>query len=316
MSSKILIITGLTATGKSQLAIDICKKIKGEIVSADSRQIYQKMDIGTGKDVGGAKFKLIEKIGNKHLGYYLVQTVPVWMMDVVQPSYQFSLADYIDCCQQVFAHIRKRGSRIVIVGGSGHYINGLLKPPQTLRIKPNWWLRKFANLLPTNTIEYIFSKLDSQTYKRLNNSEKHNRHRLIRKIEIKLARNNTSNSSNPPDWQTKIVYLESDKNTIDNRIGKRVEQRLKQGLVEEIDSLRREYGFDSPGMNCLAYKEFKPYFLDKDNIDNCVARWLRDEIHYAKRQKTWFKNKNFQTVNVANYDRDKLINQLVKWYNQ
>ncbi len=314
MSKKILIITGLTATGKTSLGVDICKKIDGEIVSADSRQVYKYMDIGTGKDIGKAKFRLVKKIDNLSVGYYKIDGVPVWLMDVVEPDYQFSPAEFVKLALEVIGDIESRGKKAVIVGGSGFYITSLLNPPDSLSVKPNFWIRKILNKLGTKNIIKIYKLLDSQGYEKLNKSEQSNRHRLIRKIEIKLAKKKLS-SIKKVIFDSKVIYLEASKQKISQNIRNRVEKRVESGLLSEVENLKNKYGWDSPGLNCLAYKEFKPYFEEGKNINDCIEVWMSDEIRYAKRQKTWFKNKGYTEVDIEKDNLKKVIEEAIKWYN-
>ena len=314
MSKKILIITGLTASGKTSLGVDICKKIGGEIISADSRQVYKSMDIGTGKDIGKAKFKLVKKINNMNIGYYKIDEVPIWLLDVVEPNYQFSTADFVNVSLKVINDIQARGKKVVVVGGSGYYIESLLNPADSISIKPNLWLRKILNKLGIKNIIKIYKLLDNSSYENLNKSEQYNKHRLIRKIEIKLSQKKPT-KINKTDFETMTVYLDADKKLISQRIEKRVKKRLDQGLLTEIEYLKNKYGWESPGLNCLAYKEFKPYFENNQNIKNCIENWIKDEIKYAKRQKTWFKNKDCLKFDVEKDSLEMIIEKVIKWYN-
>lgn len=314
MSKKILIITGLTATGKTSLGVEICKKIDGEIISADSRQVYKYMDIGTGKDIGKAKFKLVKKINNMSIGYYTIDGVPVWLTDVVEPDYQFSTAEFVKIGLDVIGDIESRGKKAVIVGGSGYYINSLLNPPDSMSVKPNLWLRKILNKLGIKNIIKIYKLLDRQAYRELNKSEQNNRHRLIRKIEIKLAKKKLG-SSKKVIFDSKVIYLEASKQKIGQKIRKRVEKRIESGLLSEVEDLKNKYGWNSPGLNCLAYKEFRPYFEEGKNINDCIQEWRDDEIRYAKRQKTWFKNKGYIEVDIEKDNLKNIIENVIKWYN-
>lgn len=314
MSKKILIITGLTATGKTSLGVEICKKINGEIISADSRQVYKYMDIGTGKDIGKAKFKLVKKINNMDIGYYKVDEVPVWLTDVVEPNYQFNPAEFVKLALDVIEDIESRGKKAVIVGGTGYYITSLLSPPDSLSVKPNLWLRKISNKLGTKYIIKISKLIDSRGYQKLNKSEQSNRHRLIRKIEIKLAKKKLGSGQNV-NFDSKVIYLTASKQKISQNIRSRVEKRLNQGLLTEVENLKNKFGWDSSGLNCLAYKEFKPYFEKNENIKDCIQNWIGDEIRYAKRQKTWFKNKGYTEVDIEKDNLKKVIEGAIKWYN-
>jgi len=314
MSKKILIITGLTATGKTNLAIDVCRKIGGEIISADSRQVYKGMDIGTGKDIGRAKFKLVRKINNMDIGYYKIDGVPVWLLDVVEPNCQFNPAEFVKLALKAIDNIESRGKKAVIVGGSGYYITSLLKLPDSTSVKPNLWIRKILNKIGIKNIIKIYKLLDNQTYQKLNKSEQNNRHRLIRKIEIKLSRKKMA-SIKAINFDCKVIYLTADKQKNGQNIQSRVEKRLNQGLLTEVKNLKNKYSWNSPGLNCLAYKEFKPYFEEGKNLKECVDKWIGDEMRYAKRQKTWFKKRRYIEVDIEKDNLKKVIEEAIKWYN-
>lgn len=314
MSKKILIITGLTATGKTSMGIEICKKINGEIINADSRQVYKYMDIGTGKDIGKAKFRLVKKIDNLSVGYYKIDGVPVWLTDVVEPDYQFSTAEFVKLATEIIGDIESRGKKAVIVGGTGYYITSLLNPPDSLSVRPNLWLRKILNKLGTKYIIKIFKLIDSRGYQKLNKSEQSNRHRLIRKIEIKLSKKKVG-SNKRTNFDSKVIYLTASKQKIGQNIKSRVEKRLEEGLLKEVKNLKNKYGWNSPGLNCLAYKEFKPYFERGESVNDCVEKWIGDEIRYAKRQKTWFKNKGYIKLDIEKDNSKKVIERAIKWYN-
>jgi tRNA dimethylallyltransferase len=168
MSNKILIISGPTATGKTNLAIKLAKLYNGELISADSRQIYQGMDIGTGKD---------------HL-----PDVKIHLVDIIKPNQSFSVAQYQTQVFAIITDIHSRHKLPIIVGGTGQYIDSIINPNKsTYSIKPIPFLRFILNKLSTKTIQKIYRFLNPTDFDSLNNSESHNPHRLIRKIEIKLS---------------------------------------------------------------------------------------------------------------------------------
>ncbi len=136
MKQKLLVICGLNATGKSDLAVKIAKKFDGEIISADSRQVYKKMDIGTGKDVSGI---FINKFSNTNfqIGYYEVKGIKIWLLDVVEPDYRFNVADYERCAKVAVEDIRKRGKLPIVCGGTGLYIKATVDGIETSEIKPD-----------------------------------------------------------------------------------------------------------------------------------------------------------------------------------
>lgn len=313
MSKKILILSGPTATGKTSLAVKLAQKFNGELISADSRQIYQGMDIGTGKDHP--------------------KNVPIHLIDLIFPNQTFSVAQYQKLALLKIKKIQSHGKLPIIVGGTGQYIDSLINPhTETFQIKPNRVLRFFLNKFSLKLLQLTFRLLDFQTFRLLNNSEVHNPHRLIRKIEIRLFR--------PPQWrgprndvianpdfiigmkQSHLDYLHlsltAPNSYLYSQIDRRVEQRLKLGLIDEIETLLKTYSWHYPGLNTLAYKEFKPYFENNKPLESCLQRWRFDEHAYARRQKTWFKkypDACFFDITRVEYPNN-LINLLNKWYNK
>jgi len=208
--NKTLIICGPTATGKTTLAVQLAKKFNGELVSADSRQIYKEMDIGTGKDLpkkfsehtqprkAGFSFPELKKsqfrewsvrpenFKNKkyELIPYDMDGIPLWLYDVVNPDEEFSVAHYQHLATVVIKDIRKRGKLPIVVGGTGLYIKSLLSPIETSHIPPNKKLRKTLERFSLEDLQKRLRKEDSLTWDLMNLSDSQNPRRLIRKIEI------------------------------------------------------------------------------------------------------------------------------------
>jgi tRNA dimethylallyltransferase len=285
--NKILIISGPTATGKTALAIKLAKKFNGVLISADSRQIYIGMDIGTGKDKP--------------------KNIPIHLLDIITPDQTFSVAQYQRLVFPLIKKIQQHNKLPIIVGGTGQYIDSIINPNKpTYSIKPNKILRFFLNCFSTFHLQKLYSFLDQKSFVLLNNSEKHNPHRLIRKIEIKLS----SKKNIAPIFQGGIkggflhLSLTAPNNFLYSRIDARVQNRLNQGLLTEIKNLLKKYSWNSPGLNTLSYKEFKSYFFQKEPLSEAVTKWAYHEHGYARRQKTWFKkmpNTKFIDITKKNY---------------
>lgn len=307
---KILVITGMTATGKTGLAIRVAKEIGADIISADSRQVYKGMDIGTGKDIAKSEFKRVIRLGEMNIGYHSVRGIRIWLLDIVDPNVKFSINNYLKAFDEAYRQIKKRSRSVIVAGGSGFYIESILNPKETFNLPPKKKLRWVLNKLPTNLIKSTYKLLRYKQFKRLNNSEKNNRHRLIRKIEICLSKQNKERSM-VKGYEAKIICLTAKNVFIYKKIDKRVEDRLKKGLLREIDGLVKKYGWKAFGMNCLAYKEFFDYFEKKKDIQSCIERWKYDEHAYARRQKTWFKKKKYRMIDVEGVDIDRLTKRVV-----
>ena len=308
MFNKILIISGPTGTGKTNLAIKLAKKFNGELISADSRQIYQGLDIGTGKDHP--------------------KNIKIHLIDLITPDQSFSVAQYQKLAFEKITEIHQKNKLPIIVGGTGQYIDAIVNPNKsTYSIKPNKLLRFFLNRFPTSTIQKIYQILDKKNFESLNNSEKHNPHRLIRKIEIlfsiksPLSKGDLERlkSINGVKEGLNILHLSLTAPTsfLYPRINNRVQKRLNLGLLKEIKKILRQYSWSDPGLNTLAYKEFKNYFNKKSTLSESIKRWTFDEHSYARRQLTWFKkqnNINFVNISISDYE-SKIFTNVNKWYN-
>lgn len=290
--NKLLIISGPTATGKTNLAIKMAKKFNGELISADSRQIYRGMNIGTGKDHS--------------------PDIVVHLIDIIYPNETFSVAQYRQLALMKINQIWSENKLPIIVGGTGQYIDSLINPQPTFSIKPNKILRFFLNKLPVKYLQLIYKCLDKNSFLKLNNSDINNPHRLIRKIEIKLSNKKTNNSVKN-NYNCLHLSLTAPNQILYERIDARVQTRLDAGLFDEIKNLLKKYPWSSPGLNTLAYKEFSSGFNQK-NID----KWRFDEHSYARRQKTFFKKLTpIYFLDIANSDFSKKAFNLVKeWYNK
>jgi len=298
MFNKILIISGPTATGKTNVAIKLAQKFNGELISADSRQIYKGMDIGTGKDHP--------------------KNIKIHLIDIINPDQSFSVAQYRNLALKIIDDIISRGKLPIIVGGTGQYIESIINPRETFNIKPNYFLRFILDRFPVIFLQKIYYFLDKNNYKLLNNSDLNNSRRLVRKIEIKIWKLFIWKLFGNCELEIKnyeILHL-SLTDSIENiikKIDNRVQSRLDLGLIDEIKNLLKKNKWSDPGLNTLAYSDFKTGFTDK-NINN----WNIHEHQYARRQKTWFKKftPNFY-INISYPNYQKQINTIVsKWYNK
>jgi len=297
--AKLLIISGPTATGKTSLAIKLAKKFNGELISADSRQIYLGLDIGTGKDHP--------------------KNTKIHLIDIISPNQSFSVAQYQKLAHQKIIEIQAKNKLPIVVGGTGQYIDSLINPNKpTYSIKPNHFLRFFLNRFSTFHLQKLYSFLDKKNFDSLNNSERHNPHRLIRKIEVKLSLSNNKNSPlKIPGFDILHLSLTAPTSFLYPRIDARVDSRLKMRLLAEIKGLIKKYSWSDPGLNTLAYFDFKKYFQKQASLESCISTWRFHEHSYARRQKTWFKKRealNFIDISRPNYLKQAL-ELTKKWYN-
>lgn len=323
---KILVITGPTATGKTSAAIAMCKKFNGEIVSADSRQVYRGLDIGTGKDldekskVKDQKSKIQIKNKKFEIKRHSIDGVPVWLLDVVSPKVQFNVSDWLDCACRVIKDIWERGKLPIVVGGTGFYIRALTSGIPSLKIAPDKKLRKRLNPLSLSKLQKELKDIAPSVWLKTNSSDQSNLRRLVRKIEIATAGKTKGKSDSfltGTDFLS--IGLSAPREKIYQKIDKRVKKRIDQGLLDEIKMLlKKGISWTDPGMNTLAYKEFRPYLEGEESLKEAIEKWRLDEHHYAKRQQTWFKKEkriNWFDITEDNYlqKMTKLVN---RWYSK
>jgi tRNA dimethylallyltransferase len=316
MKKSLLVICGPTATGKTSLGLDLAQKLNGEIVSADSRQVYRGMDIGTGKDVAGAPFHiscLISPISNLKLGYYLVEKVPIWLYDLVEPDYPFNVADYVKVARRVIKDIWQRRKLPILVGGTGLYIKALVEGLETLGIPPNQPLRKKLERLSLEKLAKNLKDLDPAKWTRMNQSDRQNPRRLTRAIEIakKSLSAKGRSSSGRKLAADKILYigLTASKKFLYQRINTRVKKRVKQGIKKEIKLLlKKGYHWQNSVLGeTLGYQEWQSFFKRKETEEEVIQKWQFHEHAYARRQLTWLKkNKQINWLDIEKKDSSKL----------
>jgi tRNA dimethylallyltransferase len=292
MSKQVIVVCGPTAIGKTSTGIDIAKKLNGEIISADSRQVYKGMDIGTGKDVpAGSKFNNLTTVDDFDIGNYEVKDIPIWLLDMATPDQQVTIADWIKGAKKVLKHLDKKNKLPIIVGGTGFYIHGLVEGIDTLGVPPNEELRQELNDWPVEKIQNKLKQIAPDVFQNMNRSDKYNPYRLIRKIEIAQADQHEKNQGfQGLDREVLKIGLKASKQKIYKKIDQRVEERLEKGLLSEIKQLLSQgYDWDDPGFNTFAYKEFEQYFNDSTPLSDIVRRWKFDEHGYARSQLIWFK---------------------------
>ncbi|OGI92687.1 tRNA (adenosine(37)-N6)-dimethylallyltransferase MiaA [Candidatus Nomurabacteria bacterium RIFCSPLOWO2_01_FULL_42_20] len=271
MKPKIIVILGQTATGKSNLAVKIAKQIGGEIISADSRQVYKGLDLGTGK------------ITKKEM-----MGVPHHLLDVVNPRKSFSVAEYKKLAEEKIEEILKNGKIPIIAGGTGLYIKSIVDNISFPEVPPNETLRKKLKKLSAEKLFALLKKIDPR---RAQTVESKNPRRLIRAIEIAKALGKVPRLTEAtPPYKFIKIGLKLPDEILKKKIKKRLEKRLRAGMAIELHDLRkkgvpwkrfRELGFDQ--------KYIALYLQNKISQKEMLEKLLNKNWQYAKRQWTWFK---------------------------
>lgn len=264
-------ILGPTASGKSALAVKIAKKINGEIVSADSRQVYKGLNIGSGK------------LSKKEMG-----GIPHYCLNIVSPKKIFTVVDFKKCAEEAIENIFAKNKTPIIVGGAGLYIQAIVDNITLSEVKPNWKLRKE---LEKKTTEEMFAMLKKLDPKRAKNIDAKNPRRLIRAIEIAKSLGKIPNLEAPlPSWGALQIGIKLPDEVLKKNIEKRIKKMLKDGLVAETKKLR-ESGLSWKRIYELGFEYKYPalFLQNKISKEEMLPKMLAENWQYAKRQMTWFK---------------------------
>lgn len=301
MKKKVIVILGPTASGKTTLGVYLANKFKGEIISADSRQVYRGMDIGTGKDLG--------EYGD----------TPYHLIDVVSPNTEFDLVKYKKLAKKAIAEIAERQKLPLVVGGTGFYIQSLVDDMKLSSVGPDKAFREEMEQLTVVELVEKLEKLKPDFAEKLNNSERNNKRRLIRYVEI--ARDNASDlfvgkieNKKSGDCEYLILGITWPRAVIQERIYKRLIVRLeKENMIEEVERLHKEgvswKRLESFG---LEYKYISKYLQKKMTYDEMVERLNIAIRQFAKKQMSWFQRWEKQGTKINWVSEKKEATELVK----
>jgi tRNA dimethylallyltransferase len=284
----LLTIIGPTASGKTDLAIKLAKKFNGVIISADSRQIYQRAQLGTNQPVG--KWRVAngewQKVFN-HQKLYFVKNVPHFFIDFLAPNKTYSAAQYQKEVNKLFHKLFAINSLPILVGGTGLYVSAIIENYQFPGSKPNYKLRKKLETVDTKILLAKLKKIDNKTYHAI---DKHNRRRIIRALEHIITTGTAFYTEQKRTLRpnTLILGLNPSKNALCKNIKKRTTQMLKLGLIKETKYLKK-YFPASTLLRTIGYKELLPALNDKKLIKSARQQISTHTWQYARRQMTWFK---------------------------
>lgn len=319
---KLLVICGPTATGKTSLALHLAKIVKGELVSADSRQVYKEMDIGTGK--GLPKNTRLKGSSPTIGGYYMINGVKVWGYDLVDPKKEFSVAHYQKIAKSIIKDIWERKKLPILVGGTGLYIQSVAEGIPTVKIPKNKKLRKILSKKSVKELYDQLATLDAIKAASMNVSDRKNPRRLVRAIEVVLWKiDNKDFKEDKKDAFTKNteilkIGVKLSKFQFSRRIKSRVVERINKGFGKEVEKLiKKKVPWKSQAMDSIGYKLWREYLNRKTTKEKLIKEWARQEIKYAKRQMTWFKkDRKIKWFNASARSYPKNVEKMLdKWYN-
>lgn len=290
---KPLIICGPTCSGKSDVANNIAPKINGEIISADSMQVYKEFNIGTAKITK-------DEMNVKH-----------YMLDIIDANAEFSVAEYAENTKKIIKDIKSRNKIPIIVGGTGLYINSIIFDYDFNQCNKDKEIRrKYQDFLDKNGKDALYSLLkekNPEAYKKLHLNDVK---RIIRALEIAELGGKSEPSKQLNDEYV-IIGIDVERNILYERINQRVEHMFALGLEQEVKHLADKYGFDIQAMQAIGYKEFKGYFdgeYDYETLKELIKQHTRN---YAKRQITWLK----QLPDVIWLKKEDIIDNVLRLYN-
>lgn len=292
----LIILTGPTAVGKTALSVSLAKAIGGEIISADSMQVYRHMDIGS------AKVTKEEMHG-----------VPHHLIDVLEPTEEFNVVLFQQMARQAVEEIRGRGHIPILVGGTGFYIQALLYDIDFTENDEDTALRRsLEELAKREGPEALYERLRAVDPESCESIHAHNIKRVIRAIEFyektgkKISAHNREQRQNSPSYRSAYFVLTDDRDTVYRRIDARVDLMIELGLVEEVRALQAmgcHRGMVS--MQGLGYKEILSYLEGEISLEEAVYLIKRDTRHFAKRQLTWFRReKEVIWIEKNDFDHD------------
>lgn len=282
---KVIVICGPTASGKTALSIELAKKINGEIVSCDSMQIYKDMNIGT------AKPTIEEMQGIKH---YLIGTI--------SPEERYSVADYKKDAKRAIEEIIEKGKIPIVVGGTGLYVDSLIYEIEYQNIEfDEGYRKKLEERVEKEGLEVLYEEakeIDQQAIQKISSNDKK---RILRILEIYHAtgKNKTQQEiesrKKDIEYDYKVFALSWDREKLYERINKRVDIMIEQGLIEEVKTILEKYNNFPTAMQGLGYKEVVEYLNGNYTKEEMIEKIKQESRRYAKRQMTWFR-KNKQTI--------------------
>ncbi len=311
MKKPLIIIAGPTACGKTESSVLLAKKINGEIISADSMQVYKYMNIGT------AKITEEEKQSIKH-----------YLIDEFYPDEDFSIAIFKEKATQYIKEIQNKGKVPILVGGTGFYINSVIYNNDFTETEKDETYRKELEQLAVNKgndfLHNMLKEVDEQSAEAIH---KNNVKKVIRALEYykltgeKISTHNEREKQKEKAYDTTFFVLNMDREKLYNRINLRVDIMLKNGLVDEVKNLlEKGYKKELVSMQGLGYKEMIKYLEGEYSLDYAIKIIKRDTRHFAKRQLTWFKHQSEDAIwidtnkfdnanNLSNYMKDIFINK-------
>lgn len=289
----VIVIGGPTASGKTALSIELAKTIEGEIISADSMQIYEEMNIGTAKPEEEEK-----------------QNIPHYLLDFVKPNERYSVAEYKKDAKQAIRKIIERGKTPIVVGGTGLYIDSLIYEIEYPEIEIDFSYRaELEALVKKEGLESLYEKAKQIDAKAMEKISVNDQKRILRVLELYHQTGKTKTqlekeSRKEPEFDYRMFAIQMDREILYDRINKRVDKMLEQGLIQEVEAIYQKYQEFPTSMQALGYKEVVEYIEGNCSKEEMIEKIKMESRRYAKRQLTWFR-KNKETIWLDGQDEVK-----------
>ena len=301
---KLIILAGPTASGKTSVSIDLAKRIGGEIISADSMQVYRGMDVGT------AKIKADEMQGVKH-----------YLINVLDPTEDFNIVKFQDMVKYSIEEIKRNGHIPILVGGTGFYIQSIIYDIKFDKEEDNGSIRKvLEEEYDKMGADFMYEKLKKIDSVSAENIHKNNKKRIIRAIEYFLINNalisehNESQRKKDSPYDFRFFVLNPPRDILYDRINQRVDKMVDEGLVREVKDLKNAgLSIENISMQGIGYKEILEYLDGEITLDEAIDNIKQNTRHMAKRQVTWFKReKDVIYINPFEFDNnEKIVDYMV-----
>ncbi len=302
---KLIVILGPTASGKSELALKLARRFNGEIISADSRQIYKGMIIGAASIVKDQKPK------TKDQKSILINGIPHHLFQIINPNQEFNSAIYKKLALKTIKDIQKRGKLPFLVGGTGLYIKAIVDNIDFPQVSPQKKLRKALEKKTASQLFKIYKKLDFEGAKFI---EKENKRRLIRAIEVCKMTGKPfwqQRKKSEPLFRTLQIGIKVSREKLKKRISQRTKKMFQLGLKNEAEKLIKKYDW-LPSLQTIGYQEWRKFFAGKIDEKEVEKLIIQHTVQFTKRQMTWFK-KNQEIYWIKNQkEAENLIEKFIE----
>jgi tRNA dimethylallyltransferase len=272
--TRLIVICGATATGKSGLALKLAMRLGSAIVSADSRQVYREFDIGTAKPTNTEQ-----------------KLVPHYLIDICAPTDIMTLADYQQQAETLITSLSSPSPDlpVLLVGGTGLYIRSVTRGLKIPKVAPNYELRSQLQSLGQIQLYAMLQQVDLIASAKIHPNDSVRTLRALEVFYITGLPISEQQGENPPNYPILQIGLDCDVSELDLRIAKRTEEMIKDGLICEVEYLCQKYGADLPLLNTLGYQEIKQYLGGDISLDEAKELTVLHTRQFAKRQRTWFR---------------------------